>query len=95
MLDNANAKKVVIGVVLLIAVVFAIWSGIRNFGPQGRTIGTLGTITETTNNAAGPTKPEATSSSGTSVNGPTKPEDREKNGDAALSGAPSDAGKAP
>ena len=73
-------KQIVIGIVVVIALVLAIWSGINNFSPQGRTIGTLGAITEKTNN--GPAAGAA----------PSKPEQREKAGDAAMSGAPADAG---
>lgn len=78
---SKNLRNVAIGIICVVGLSLAIWSGVRTFGPQGRTIGTLGAITEKTNRS------ESANTGATKA----APAETEKTGEAALSGAPSDA----
>ncbi|HLH79739.1 MAG TPA: hypothetical protein VKV29_05580 [Chthonomonas sp.] len=43
---DSQKKTVLVIIAVVIAVALAIWSAVRTFGPQGRTIGSLGSLNE-------------------------------------------------
>ena len=75
-------KKILVGILLAIAVGLATWSGVSAFAPQGKTIGSLGNLSEKS----------GTSNSATVESQPKKStQELEKSGESAASGAPAGA----
>ena len=75
-------KKILVGILLAIAVGLAIWSGFSAFAPQGKTIGSLGILSEKRGFSNGDTaEPQPKKST----------QELEKSGESAASGAPAGA----
>jgi len=86
-----DSRTILFLVLVAVAIVLAAWSGIRSFGPQGRTIGHLGDLSEKVQNP-----PARAANAGPSAQpgaqapqAPATPQQQEAAG--ALAGAPPDA----